>query len=78
MYKCRQTDGFDKQDPSFEKLTKTVELWGNCSITITYNNYTKAVRVMNQEKKCAEQNMCFIFSETFVLNIFVAPRLKKE
>jgi hypothetical protein len=38
LYKCRQTDGVDKQDPSVENLTKTVDVWNNStsSITVTY------------------------------------------
>lgn len=77
LYKCRQTDGVDMQDPSVENLTKTVDLWVNSSITVTYINYNERCRSYEQ-KKSAGQNMCFIFSETFVLNIFMAPRLKKE
>jgi hypothetical protein len=79
--KCRQTDGVDKQDPSVENLAKTSaavpDLWDNSSITITYINYHET-RKSYEQKKIAGQNTCFIFSETIVLNIFLALRLKEE
>jgi hypothetical protein len=77
LCKYCQTDEVDEQDPSVENLTKTVDLWDNSSITIIYINYYESRRSYEQ-KNIMGKTCALFFSEIFVLNIFMGPRLKKE
>jgi hypothetical protein len=52
-------DGVDKQDPSVENLTKTVDLWDNSSITIILI-VTKAVGVMKKKMCWAKHVLHFL------------------